>query len=228
MTDKEDYAPGTPVHFTGSGWIPGVAVTISMTEDPFIDQPATIVAMADAAGNISDSSFAPDINDVGIKFYVTATQPGPLDASGNPTSLTAQTSFTDGNPDNTSMTVSCSPNPISVGNPTTCTAQVNNTQSGAPAGYPQGTVKFSLQTTGMAGGFSPSDTCTLLRIGTTVNSSCSAAFTPSTGVSGTVKGQYNSSPGNWNNDNAQTSLTAPWLPRPLSLRRVPHRHTAMR
>src|ERR1041384_7230776 len=52
--------------------------------------------MADANGNISDSSFAPDSLDLGITFYVTATQEGPADANGQPTILTAQTSFTDG------------------------------------------------------------------------------------------------------------------------------------
>ena len=94
MTDKADYAPGTPVHFTGSGWIPGVAVTISMTESPLVDQPEAIVTMADSAGNISDTSFAPDIHDIGIKFYVTATQIV-QDANGKDTVLTAQTDFTD-------------------------------------------------------------------------------------------------------------------------------------
>jgi hypothetical protein len=82
MTDKEDYAPGTPVHFTGTGWIPGVAVTISMTESPFVDQPATIAWPTRPA--IYPTLPSPRHQRCGIKFYVTATQPGPLDASGNP------------------------------------------------------------------------------------------------------------------------------------------------
>ena len=94
-TDKGDYHPGEPVTFSGSGWLPNKPVRIVMTEDSEIDQPGTIVTMADADGNISDSSFAPDLLDIGVKFYVTATQEGPLDANGQPTSLTAQTTFTD-------------------------------------------------------------------------------------------------------------------------------------
>ena len=94
-TDKADYAPGTPVVFSGSGWLPNQPVKIVMVESPDIDRPDAITTIADADGNVSDSSFAPDEMDIGITFYVTATQQGPLDGNGQATILTAQTSFTD-------------------------------------------------------------------------------------------------------------------------------------
>jgi hypothetical protein len=95
-TDKLDYAPGTPVTFTGTCWVPGGHVTISMREDPYLDQPVAITVQVDNDGNFSNSTgFAPDIEDLGTTFYVTATEADALDANGN--ALTAQTTFTDGN-----------------------------------------------------------------------------------------------------------------------------------
>src|SRR5207249_839923 len=59
VTDKPDYHPGEHVTISGSGWIPGQPVRIAMQESPDIDQPAAINTVADAGGNISDSSFSP-------------------------------------------------------------------------------------------------------------------------------------------------------------------------
>ncbi|HXJ37943.1 MAG TPA: kelch repeat-containing protein, partial [Bryobacteraceae bacterium] len=100
-TDKADYAPGTPVIFSGDCWIPGGTVTISMLEDPNIDTPATVSVTVDPDGTFvtpsdvtpSDKIFAPDVNDIGVKFYVTATEPNSADPAAP---LTAQTFFTDG------------------------------------------------------------------------------------------------------------------------------------
>jgi len=85
-TDKADYAPGDLVTITGGGWNPGETVTLSLLEAPFIDQPNPIAVVADKAGNISDAESAPDAQDVGIKFYLTATG----------SAAQAQTTFTDG------------------------------------------------------------------------------------------------------------------------------------
>jgi len=85
-TDKADYAPGDLVTITGGGWNPGETVTLSLLEAPFIDQPNPIAVVADKAGNISDAESAPDAQDVGIKFYLTATG----------SAAHAQTTFTDG------------------------------------------------------------------------------------------------------------------------------------
>jgi hypothetical protein len=84
-TDQEDNAPGTQVLITGRDWQPGEAVTLTLVEVPYFDTHPTLTAVADAGGNISNSDFAPDAHDVGIRFFLTAT--GSVSQ--------AQTSFTD-------------------------------------------------------------------------------------------------------------------------------------
>src|SRR6266699_3902103 len=71
-TDYADYAPGTTVNITGSGWQPGETVTLSMVESPLIDTHPTMTAVADAFGNISNNQFSPDQYDISIRFYLTA------------------------------------------------------------------------------------------------------------------------------------------------------------
>jgi hypothetical protein len=87
MTDKSDYAPGTIVTITGSGWQAGETITLQLVESPLIDTPPTMTAVADANGNIFNNQFSPDLYDVGITFTLTAT--------GNSSGLQAQTKFTD-------------------------------------------------------------------------------------------------------------------------------------
>ena len=87
-TDKLDYSPGTPVVITGSGWTPGEAVTITLHEDPLLEQDSSWVAVADGFGNFSNSVFAPDVNDVGTRFVLTA--------DGGTSGMRAQATFTDG------------------------------------------------------------------------------------------------------------------------------------
>src|SRR6185369_12838435 len=72
-TDADDYAPGTPVIITGSGWVPGETVTLSLLEYPNLDTHTLAPVTADANGNIYSAEFAPDANDLNIKFYMTAT-----------------------------------------------------------------------------------------------------------------------------------------------------------
>ena len=72
MTDQADYAPGTIVTITGSGWQPGETVTLQLVESPLIDTHGPYPVVADAFGNISDSSFVTDAHDVNVKFYLTA------------------------------------------------------------------------------------------------------------------------------------------------------------
>jgi hypothetical protein len=43
-TDQSDYAPGTTVTITGSGWKPGETVTLSFLESPLIDTHPTLTA----------------------------------------------------------------------------------------------------------------------------------------------------------------------------------------
>src|SRR5439155_8831158 len=202
-TDKTDYAPGETVTITGTGWEPGETVDMVLHREPETQPDTTLSSVADPSGNFTNDTFVVNQLDLGVTFMLTAT--------GATSGYTAQTTFTDTNPDNTSMTVSCSPNPVSVNNASTCTATVNNTQTSAPSGWPQGTVAFGLTGSGtLAGGFSGSP-CTLTQVGLTNNSKCSVTFTPSVGGINYVKGQYNASPTptkNWNNNNAVTSFTA--------------------
>ena len=75
-TDREDYWPGEPVTVTGSGWQPGETVTLTISEDADTHYDFTYSAVADAAGNITNSEFAPIQNEIfqhfGKRFYVTA------------------------------------------------------------------------------------------------------------------------------------------------------------
>ncbi len=71
-TDAADYAPGSVVTITGSGWQPGETVTLTFLESPLIDTPSQLQAVADPYGNFSNSQFSPDLYDVGVKFYLTA------------------------------------------------------------------------------------------------------------------------------------------------------------
>src|SRR5437667_5847101 len=86
-TDAADYAPGTIVTITGSGWQPGETVTLSMVESPLIDTHPTMTAVADAFGNISNNQFSPDMHDLDVRFYLTATG----------SQSQAQNTFTDAN-----------------------------------------------------------------------------------------------------------------------------------
>lgn len=88
-TDKDDYAPGETVTIVGRRWQPGETVTLVLNETPTMHEVITLTAVADENGNFVNTDFAPDVNDIGVKFVV--------DAIGQGSGLTAQTSFTDGN-----------------------------------------------------------------------------------------------------------------------------------
>lgn len=117
-TDQSDYAPGTPVTITGSGWQPGETVTLTLVESPLIDTHAAMTAVADQNGNIFNNQFSPDSYDVSVRFYLTATG----------SKSQAQNTFTDGNASSVSgaVTSSATSNPIS-GATITCTSGCTNT-----------------------------------------------------------------------------------------------------
>ena len=139
-TDKTDYAPGEVVTITGSGWQPGETVTLTLTETPPFDTHPAMSAVADANGNIVNTDFTPDANDLAIRFYLTATG----------SRSQAQNTFTDAFNVNKVTLGAQSPNPVSPGggaggvasysvavtfsgnNGTPCTA--NLTVSGLPTG----------------------------------------------------------------------------------------------
>lgn len=107
-TDQADYAPGSIVTITGSGWQPGEAVTLTLVESPLIDTHPTMTAVADANGNISNNQFSPDAYDVNVKFYLTAV--------GGQSGLQAGNTFTDAQVQT-----------VTVGSPTSVAVTAGNT-----------------------------------------------------------------------------------------------------
>ncbi len=59
-TDKSDYAPGTTVTITGSGWQPGEWVALMLNESPDLDEHPLLAVQADDTGNIVSTEFSPD------------------------------------------------------------------------------------------------------------------------------------------------------------------------
>jgi hypothetical protein len=86
-TDRNDYAPGETVTFTGMRWAAGELVTIVLHEDPEIHTDLTLTAIADENGSFTNTEFAPEEHHVGVTFEVTAT--------GAASNLSAATMFTD-------------------------------------------------------------------------------------------------------------------------------------
>ncbi len=95
--------------------------------------------------------------------------------------------------DSTSTTVDCTPNPVVVGQATTCTATVRNL---ATAADPTGTVTFS---TSGSGTFNPGTGSCTLDVGTLNDgqSSCSVTYTPTAVGTGThtITADYTPDPG---------------------------------
>ncbi|HEY1526434.1 MAG TPA: YDG domain-containing protein [Candidatus Angelobacter sp.] len=85
-TNKDDYAPGTPVLMSGTGYQPNEVVGLNLKQDDG-DADINVSVQADAAGNISYHGFAPDPGDVGTHFHLTAV--------GQTSGFQAQTVFTD-------------------------------------------------------------------------------------------------------------------------------------
>src|SRR6266480_3290553 len=83
-TDKPDYMPGETVVISGTGWTANQDVALNITDSNSVDRWDVIVT-ADGAGNISNSDFVIQPEDVGLAFTLTATQG----------EVTAWTQFTD-------------------------------------------------------------------------------------------------------------------------------------
>ena len=141
-TDKDDYAPGTMVTITGSGWKPGEGVTLTLVESPYYDTHETMTAVADGAGNFVNTQFSPDEHDIGIRFYLTATG----------STSQAQTTFTDATSFKAPNIGAQSPNPVTPGGSVTYPVSVDFKGNGTC------TVNLSITTplpTGAAASFSP-------------------------------------------------------------------------
>ena len=88
-TDKMDYAPGETATIRGRGFQPGEVVRVKIHEDPHTPQERGFDATADAEGNFSGDYLVMDY-DIDMKFIV--------GARGLTSGRTAQTTFTDANP----------------------------------------------------------------------------------------------------------------------------------
>jgi hypothetical protein len=86
-TDKDDYAPGEHARITGSGWQPNSEVTLLFQEDPAVHADYVLSVPTDGQGNIDFSGWSPESHDLGVTFYLTASDGASL----------AQTIFTDAN-----------------------------------------------------------------------------------------------------------------------------------
>jgi hypothetical protein len=86
-TDQDDYSPGQTVIISGSGWQPGETVRLLIHEEPPIDPDTELFSVADAVGNFTNVDFAPDEDDSGVAYTLTATGLGSGDV--------ATASFTD-------------------------------------------------------------------------------------------------------------------------------------
>jgi hypothetical protein len=88
-TDKDDYAPGDTVHFTGTGWTAGNVLNVVLVDDAVTQETHSWTVTVGEDGTFHDSSYVVDTDDIGVTFTLTATDA----ATGQ--SLTVV--FTDGN-----------------------------------------------------------------------------------------------------------------------------------
>jgi len=139
-TDKDDYAPGDTVWFTGAGWTPGDTLDIVLTDST--DTHNWTVGI-DANGGFRDSTYVVDTGDLGVTFTLTAT-------SRSDSTQTLTVNFTDGQPSTVTVTPILASVPptgtatydVAVamgGNPNACTVNMSVT-GGLPGGT---TVSFS-------------------------------------------------------------------------------------
>jgi Bacterial Ig-like domain (group 3)/Galactose oxidase, central domain len=159
-TDKADYQPGDTINISGSGWMPGEVVQMSLVEVPDLDgdSPIALTATADASGNFSNVTFPINVADLNVHFTLTAVG----GASQAQTTFTDSVSFQIG-----SVTVlgAQDPNPVLAG---------NNAQYGADAAHSIA-VTFNAN-----GGGSGTTSCTAnLSVSAGLPSGATAAFSPS-------------------------------------------------
>jgi hypothetical protein len=86
-TDKDDYAPGETVVITGSGFLAGETIALTLQEDPEVHDLRTFSVVADETGAFTFSEFAPEEHDLEVRFILTA--------EGQTSGRQAQTTFTD-------------------------------------------------------------------------------------------------------------------------------------
>lgn len=140
-TDANDYAPGTTVTITGTGWQPGETVTLSLVESPNFDTHPVMTEVADASGNFVNTDFSPDAHDLNVRFFLTAV--------GSNSGLQAQNTFTDGTASSLSGIVrsKAAGNPVVPGVTITCFSGCNNTPQATTTSNANGVYVFDSTTT---------------------------------------------------------------------------------
>ncbi len=200
-TDKTDYAPGEIVTITGTGWLPGEQVAISLHEKPDEYADPAYVVTADAQGNFVFDDFAPQEIDVGRTFILTAI--------GRASGFTAQTTFQDnknltitfagtGGGSVTFSGITGSPAPTTNPCTATCVNALNNNATGtltvaanagsvfagwSGASFPSGTTTCASTTspcTFSLGGDTGALTATFNAANTATTTSVSSSTNPST------------------------------------------------
>jgi hypothetical protein len=116
-TNKDDYSPGEVVHVVGKGWAPGETVNLHMTEEPNTHADVDTNVVADASGGFSIHFYDVQTHDLGVTFKLTAT--------GVTSGSVAVATFTDGQPDTFTITVTQSPNPVTAPGSATYRVRVN-------------------------------------------------------------------------------------------------------
>ena len=171
-TDQADYAPGSIVTITGSGWQPGETVTLTLVESPLIDTHAVMTAVADGNGHIFNNLFSPDDYDLNIRFYLTAV--------GNRSGLQAQNTFTDSKPN----TVTLNPSSFTVlpGSTATYTVTVNFNGNGNSCTSPLSLTFTTPAPVGATPAFSPSSL-------TSIGGNASSTLTITTTNTGPMSGR---------------------------------------
>ena len=140
QTDHSDYAPGSVVTITGSGWQPGETVSLTLVESPFYDSHGPFTTVADSSGNISNNQFSPDEHDLSIHFYLTAV--------GSVSGIQAQNTFTDSKA--STVTVASPTSATVAPGGTAAYGTVTVTFNGSP-----GTCNATLGATGLPTGANP-------------------------------------------------------------------------
>lgn len=72
-TDKDDYAPGDTVWFTGAGWPANDTLDILLEDEPATHEPHTWWVSVGEDGTFRDSTYVVDVDDIGVTFTLTAT-----------------------------------------------------------------------------------------------------------------------------------------------------------
>jgi hypothetical protein len=86
-TDKDDYEPYETVIISGSGFVAGESVVVTLEEDPIQHDLRSFTVTADENGAFTYTEFKPEEHDLDVRFILTA--------KGATSNRVAQTTFTD-------------------------------------------------------------------------------------------------------------------------------------